>query len=156
MRPLRQRHDPAAVKGVEQLHPIKAVPYELSELLLDDLHLVPLCVGTAPRPTLLLHQPPAGKRWKWRPCRIPNVEPLPMPSPVGVTWGVRGIRASRMRLPLQGEAFDRCDLSQTLVRHSSLEEEKPEEIHVRLHPEESLADGDKASNVQHPRRIEML
>ena len=27
---------------------------------------------------------------------------------------------------------------------------------VRLHPEEGLADGDKAGDVQHPRRIEVL
>ena len=40
--------------------------------------------------------------------------------------------------------------------HSSLGEEKPEEIRVWLHPEESLTDGDETSNVQHPRWIEML
>ena len=27
---------------------------------------------------------------------------------------------------------------------------------VRVHPEESLADGDKAGNVQHPHRIKVL
>ena len=80
-----------------------------------------------------------------------------MPSPVGVTWGVCGIRASsRTRLPLQGEASDRRDLGRAPVRHSPPGEEKPEEIRVRLHPEESLADGDETSDVQHPRRIEML
>jgi len=57
VRPLHQRHDPAAVKGVEHPHPVKAIPYELLELLLDDLHLVPHRVGTAPRPTLLHHRP---------------------------------------------------------------------------------------------------
>ena len=31
VRPLRQRHDPAVVKGVEHPHPVKAIPYELPE-----------------------------------------------------------------------------------------------------------------------------
>ena len=79
-----------------------------------------------------------------------------MPSLVGITWGVRGIRASRMWLPLQGEASDWCDLGRTPVRHSSPREEKPEEIRVWLHPEETLIDGDETSDVQHPYRIEVL
>ena len=32
----------------------------------------------------------------------------------------------------------------------------PEEVHVRLHPEEGLAHGDESKNVQHPSRIEVL
>ena len=31
-----------------------------------------------------------------------------------------------------------------------------EEIHVRLHPEEGLAHGDKTSDMQHPTRIEVM
>ena len=79
-----------------------------------------------------------------------------MPSPVGVTWGVRGIRASYAWLPLQGEASDQSDLGRTLVHHGSPREEELEEVHVWLHLEESLADGDEASDVQHPHRIEVL
>ena len=38
-----------------------------------------------------------------------------------------------------------------LVRRRSTEE-----VHVRLHPEEGLIDGDEAGNVQHPSQIEVL
>ena len=36
------------------------------------------------------------------------------------------------------------------------EEDLPEEIHMRLHPEEGLTDGDEASDVQHPIGVEVL
>ena len=32
----------------------------------------------------------------------------------------------------------------------------PKEVHVWLHPEEGLVDGDETGNVQHPSRIELL
>ena len=35
-------------------------------------------------------------------------------------------------------------------------EDPPEEVHVRLHPEEGLADSDEAGDVQHPSRIKVL
>ena len=79
-----------------------------------------------------------------------------MPSPVGVTWGVCGIRASHTRLPLQGETPHRRDLGRIHLRQSSPREQPLKEVRVRLHPEESLADGDEAGDVQHSRRIKVL
>ena len=36
------------------------------------------------------------------------------------------------------------------------EKSHQKEIRVRLHPEESLVDGDETGDVQHPRRIKVL
>jgi len=49
-----------------------------------------------------------------------------------------------------------CDLGWIPHRQGSPREQPPEEIRVRLHPEESLADGDEAGNVQHPSQIKVL
>lgn len=39
---------------------------------------------------------------------------------------------------------------------SSLAEDLLEKIHMRVHPEEGLANGNEAGDVQHPIRIEVL
>ena len=79
-----------------------------------------------------------------------------MPPPVGVAGEVRGIQASRAWFPLQGKTPHRRGLDRVSHRQGSPGEQRPEEIHMRLHPKESLADGDEASNVQHPHRIKVL
>ena len=42
------------------------------------------------------------------------------------------------------------------LRQGSPDEDPPEEIHVRLHPKEGLANDYETGNVQHPSRIEVL
>ena len=42
------------------------------------------------------------------------------------------------------------------LRQDSPGEDLSEGVHVRLHPEEGLADGDEANNTQHPSRIKAL
>ena len=42
------------------------------------------------------------------------------------------------------------------LQQGSSDEDSSEEVHVRLHPKEGLADGDEAGNVQHPNWIEVL
>ena len=141
---------------MEHPHPIKATSHELSELLLDDLHLLLLLMGTAPRPTILLLRPPIGECWERRLCRIPNIKPLPVPPLVGVARDVGGIRASHARFPLQGETPHWRDLGRIPRRQGSIREQPPEEVRERLYPEESLTDGDEASDVQYPHRIKVL
>ena len=51
---------------------------------------------------------------------------------------------------------DRRGLGRIPHHQSSPGEQPPKEVHVRLHPEEGLVDGDEASDMQHPRRIEVL
>ena len=79
-----------------------------------------------------------------------------MPPPVVVAGDVREIRASRAQFPLQGETPHQRDLGQIPHWQSSPKEQPLEEIHVRLYPEEGLADSNKAYDVQHPHRIEVL
>ena len=65
-----------------------------------------------------------------------------MPPSIRVTGGVRGVGDRRPRwLPL---------------RQGSPGEDPPEEVHMQLHPEEGLADGDETDDVQHLSRIEVL
>jgi len=60
------------------------------------------------------------------------------------------LASSEVRSPNQ------CNLGQVPLRQGSPEEEPLEEVHVWLHPEEGLTNGDEAGNVQHPNRIEVL
>ena len=145
-----------AEEGVEHPYPIKAVPHKLLELLLDDLHLLLLPMGTTPRPTFLLLWPLAGERRERHLRRILDVKPLPMPPPVGVVGSVCWIRASRAQFPLQGETPHRRDLSRIPHRQGSPREQPPEEIRVWLHPKESLTNSDEADDVQHPCWIKVL
>ena len=131
------------------------MPHELPQLLLDDLHLL-LLVGTTPRLSILLLWPPTSECRERRLRRIPDIKPLPVPPLVGVAGDVCGIPPSHARFPLQGETPHRRDLGRIPHQQSSPREQSPEEVHVWLHPEEGLANGDKAGDVQHPRWIEVL
>ena len=144
-----------AEEGVEHPHPVEALLHQLLELLPDDLQLL-LLAGGAPRPTVPPLWPPTGERWEWCLHRVPDVEPLPMPPLVGVAGEVCGIRVSHAQFSLQGETPHRRDLGRVPHRQGSRGEELPEEIHVWLHPKESLANGDETGDVQHPHRIKML
>ena len=64
--------------------------------------------------------------------------------------GVRGVGARRTRLFLQGEATNRRGPGRLPLRQGSPGEDPLEEVHVRLHPEEGLVDGDEAGDMQHP------
>ena len=144
------------VQGVEHPHPIKAALYELSELLLDDPHLMLLLFGTTPHPTILLLRPPTGEHRERCRHRIPDVELLPVPPLVGVIGEVHGIRVSHAQFSLQGKTPHRCDLGWIPHHQGSPREQPPEEIRMRLHPEESLTDSNEAGDVQHPRWIKVL
>ena len=135
-----------AEEGVEHLHPIKALLYQILELRPDDLQLV-LSARRAPRPTVLPLRPSTGERQEWRLHQVLDIEPLPVPPPIGVAGGVRGVGARRPRLLLQGETPHRRGPGWLPLRQSSSGEDPPEEVHVWLHPEEGLVDGDEASDV---------
>ena len=79
-----------------------------------------------------------------------------MPPPIGVTGGVRGVGARWPQLLLQGEAPNRCGSRWLPLRQGLPGEDLSEEVHVWLHPEEGLTDGDETSDMQHPRWIEVL
>ena len=79
-------------EGVEHPHPIEAMLHQLLELCLNDVQLVLLTRGTL-RPTLRPLRPSSGERREWRLRWFPDIEPLPMPPPIGVVGGVRGVGA---------------------------------------------------------------
>ena len=79
-----------------------------------------------------------------------------MPSLIGVTGGVRGVGGRRLRLLLQSETPNQRGSGWLPLRQGSPGEDLPKEIHVWLHPEESLIDGDETGDVQHPSQIEVL
>jgi len=57
---------------------------------------------------------------------------------------------------LQGKAPNQHGSRWLPLRQGSPGEDPPEEIHVRLYPEEDLTNGDETGNVQHPSQIEVL
>jgi len=79
-----------------------------------------------------------------------------MPPPIGITGGVRGVRARRARFLLQREAPHRHNHERLPLRQSLPRENPLEEVHVRLYPKEGLTHGNKAGDMQHPSRIEVL
>ena len=79
-----------------------------------------------------------------------------MPPPVGVTGGVCWVGDRRLWLLLQSESPNRRDSRRLPLGQGSPAEDLLEEVHVQLHPKEDLVDGDKAGDVQHPSRVEVL
>ena len=55
-----------------------------------------------------------------------------------------------------GQTPNRCDFGWLPFGLGSPAENPSEEVHVRLHPEEGLTDGDETSNVQYPSQVEVL
>jgi len=96
---LRQRGHSTAEEGVEDPQPIEAMLHQLLKPRLDDLQLVLLTRGT-PRPAFppLWHS--SGERREWRLYWVPDIEPLAMPPPIGVTGGVRRVGGRRLWLLL--------------------------------------------------------
>ena len=135
-----------AEEGMEDLQPIEAMPHEPLKLHLDDLQLV-LPTGRTPRPAFPPLRPLLGERQEWRLRRVPNIEPLAMPSSVGVTRGVRRVGDRRLRPLLQGEPTNQSDSERFPLGSDPPAEDPLKEVHVRLHPEECLADGDEAGDV---------
>ena len=133
-------------EGVEHPQPIEAMLHQLLELRLDDVQFVLLTRGT-PRPALPPLRPSSGERQERRLYWVPNVEPLPMPPSIGVAGGVRGVGAWWPQLLLWCEAPNRRGPRWLPLRQGSPGEDPPEEVHMRLHPEEGLADGDEAGDV---------
>ena len=143
-----------AKEGVQDPQPIEAIPHELSKLRLDDRQLF-LLMGRTPRPTFPLLRPPSGKHREWFLHRVLDIEPLAMPSPIGVTRRVREVGDQWLRPLLQGERTDQSDSRRFPLGQGPLAEDPPEEVHVRLHPEEGLVDGHEVGDVQHPSQIEV-
>jgi len=139
-------------EGMEDPQPIKAMPHEPLKLRLDDLQLV-LPMGGTPRPAFPPLRPLPNERREWR---LHWVQPLVVPSLIGVTGGVRRVGDQRLRPLLQGEPTDLSDSGRFPLGQGSPTEDLPEEIHVWLHLEEGLANGDKVRDVQHPSRVEVL
>jgi len=50
----------------------------------------------------------------------------------------------------KGKTSHRCSPKRLPLRQGSPEEDSPEGVHVRLHPDETLVDGDEAGDVRHP------
>ena len=50
----------------------------------------------------------------------------------------------------KGETSHQCSPERLPLRQGSPEDDSSEGVHVRLHPDESLADGDEADDVQYP------
>ena len=88
---------------MEDPQPIEAMLHNPLKLRLDNLLFV-LPTGGTPRPALPPLWPSSGKRWEWRLCRVPDVEPLTMPPPVGVIGGVSRVGGRRLWLLLQSES----------------------------------------------------
>ena len=135
-----------AEEGMEDPQPIEAMSHEPPKLHLDNLQLV-LPTGETPRPAFPPLWPLPGECQEWRLRRVPNVEPLAVPPPVGVTGGVRRVGDQQLRLLLQGKSPNRRDSGRFPLRQGSPTKDLLEEVHVRLHPEEGLVDGDEASDV---------
>ena len=140
---------------MEDSQPIEAMLHEPPKLHLNNLQLV-LPMGRTPRPTFPPLRPLPGERQEWHLHRVPNVEPLTMPSLIGVTGGVRRIGDRWLGLLLQGEPTNRGVWRRFPLGQGTPKEDLPEEIHMRLHPKEGLIDGDKVGDVQHPSWVEML
>ena len=79
-----------------------------------------------------------------------------MPSLVGVTGGVCRVGDRWLRFLLQGQSPNQRDSRRLPLRQGLLAEDPSKKVHVWLHPEEGLIDGDEASDVQHPSRVEVL
>ena len=79
-----------------------------------------------------------------------------MPSPIGVARAVHRVGARRPRLLLQGEAPNQRGFRWLPLRQGLPGEDPPKEIHVWLHSKEGLAHGNKAGDMQHLDRIELL
>ena len=79
-----------------------------------------------------------------------------MPPPIGVIGGVCRVGDRWLWLLLQGESPNWRDFGRLPLGQGSPTEDPSEEVHVRLHPEEGLVDGDEAGDVQHPSRVEVL
>ena len=79
-----------------------------------------------------------------------------MPPLVGVIGGVCRVRDRRFQFLLQGESPNQRDSRWLPLGQGSPTENPPEEVHVRLHLEEGLINGDKASEVQYSSWVEVL
>ena len=136
-------------EGMEDPQPIEAMLHKPLKLRLDNLQLV-LPIGGTPRPAFPPLRPLPRKRREWHLRRVPNVEQLTVPPLVGVIGGVRGVGDRWLWPLLQGEPPNWCDSGRLPFGQGSPAKNPPEEVHVRLHPEEGLVDGDKAGDVQYP------
>ena len=143
-------------EGVEHPHTIKAMRHQLLELRPDNLQLLVLPASRAPRLALLPLRPPTGERREWHLYRVPDVEPFPVPPSIGITGGVRGVRTRYARFLLQHEAPHQCDHERLPLQQSSPREHPLKEVQMWLHPKEGLAHDNKANDMQHPSRIEVL
>ena len=133
-------------EGMEDPQPIEAMLHKPLKLHLDNFQLV-LPTGGTPRPDFPPHWPFSSEHREWRFRRVPNVQPLTMPPSVGVTGGVHRVGDQRLRLLLQGKSPNRRDSRRLPLRQGSPAEDPPEEVHMWLHPEEGLTDGDKAGDM---------
>ena len=79
-----------------------------------------------------------------------------MPPLVGVTGGVRRVGGRWLRLLLQGESPNRHGSGRLPLRQGLPTKDPQKEVHVWLHLEEGLTDGNKAGDVQYPSRVEVL
>ena len=86
-------------EGVEDPQPIEAMLHKLLKLRLDNLQLV-LPTSRTPRLAFPPLRPSSGERREWRLHWVPDVEPLTMPPPIGVTGGVRRVGGQWLRLLL--------------------------------------------------------
>ena len=133
-------------EGMEDPQPDEAMLHKPLELRLDNLQLV-LPTGGTPRLAFPPLWPFPSEHQEWCFHWVFNVEPLTVPPPVGVTGGVHGVGDQWLRPLLQGKPPNRCD-SRRLPLEQGLPAENPlEEVHMRIHPEEGLTDGDKTSDV---------
>ena len=79
-----------AEEGMEDPQPIEAILHKPLKLHLDNLQLL-LPTGRTPRLAFPPLRPFSGERREWRFRWVPDVEPLTVPLPVGVTGGVRRV-----------------------------------------------------------------
>ena len=146
---------PTGRPDIEDPQLVEAMLHKPLKLHLDNLQLV-LPTGGTPRPVFPPLRPFFGERWEWRFRRVPDVEPLIVPPPVGVVGGVRRVGDRWLRLLLQGKSPNRRDSGRLPLGQGSPTKDPSEEVHMRLHPEEGLTDGDEANDVQYPSRVEVL